>query len=469
MKLRALAASMSALLVVSCSGGELTEILVVVDTDIPIPAGLDAVRVEVTGTETVTASGSLVGAGAMTLPRTVGVVRTGGSLGPIAVRVVGSVGGSDAVEARASTSFIAGRTLVLPMFLSSACRTVPCGPTETCANASCVSSAVDPATLADYSGTVGRLDAGRPSCIPETEACDRADDDCDGRVDEDFDLLGDEMNCGACGSRCVPARAVGECVAGTCTITSCGSGFADCDGDVANGCEDDLTTTANCAVCGTACTVGQTCTGGSCTGPICAPGTDDCDADASNGCETALDTLTDCGACGVACGSPDGPTSCATGACVITSCTDTTTDDCDGDATTGCETSLDTLTDCSACGVPCDFAGATESCATGSCVFGTCDALLDDCDSDTTNGCEQALTTLSDCGSCGTACTITNGTGTCATGTCEVFSCITNRGDCDMDASNGCERDLRFDESNCGTCGMVCPATETCRTGRCRP
>ena len=456
-------------LVASCSGGELTEILVVVDTDIPIPAGIDAVRVEVTGVETVSASGSLTGPAAMTLPRTVGVVRTGGSLGPIEVRVVGSLGGTDVVERRASTSFIAGRTLVLPMFLSSGCAGVSCSAGQTCANASCVSTVVDPATLSDYTGTVARLDGGPPSCIPEAEACNRLDDDCDGRVDEDFDLLGDEMNCGSCGSRCVPARAVGECVVGACTITSCGSGFDDCDGNVANGCEDDLTTTANCGACGTACAAGQLCTAGSCVNPPCAPGTDDCDGDPSNACETALDTLTDCGACGVPCASPDGATSCATGACEITSCTDPTTDDCDGDVTTGCEATLDTLTDCGACGVPCDFAGASESCATGTCVLGACDALFDDCDADPTNGCERALTTLTDCGACGAGCTITNGTGTCVTGTCAVDTCNTNRGDCDMDATNGCEHDLRFDESNCGMCGNVCPGTETCRTGRCRP
>jgi hypothetical protein len=36
-------------------------------------------------------------------------------------------------------------------------------------------------------------------CFPEV--CNGLDDDCDGEVDEDFDLMSDVMNCGACNLR----------------------------------------------------------------------------------------------------------------------------------------------------------------------------------------------------------------------------------------------------------------------------
>ncbi|MCZ7681726.1 MAG: hypothetical protein M5U28_24205 [Sandaracinaceae bacterium] len=134
-------AAMAALLG-SC-GGELTEILVVVDSDLAVPSALDGLRVEVSGAEAMTAEGSLR-AGASGLPRTVGVVHRGGSLGPLTIRAVGSLGGVDVVSARAVTSFLRGRTLVLPLFLSRACASVSCGNDETCSGSACVSAAVDP-------------------------------------------------------------------------------------------------------------------------------------------------------------------------------------------------------------------------------------------------------------------------------------------------------------------------------------
>ena len=142
-------------LLLGCSG-ELTEILVVVDSDLAV-AELDAIEVRVTGSQTMSASGSLTGA---PLPRTVGVVHSGGALGPIEVRVVGSLGGSPVVEAVASTSFLRGRTLVLPVFLGRNCRMVTCGDGQTCVNGTCASAAVDPSSLVEWSGTVPEVDGG---------------------------------------------------------------------------------------------------------------------------------------------------------------------------------------------------------------------------------------------------------------------------------------------------------------------
>jgi hypothetical protein len=46
------------------------------------------------------------------------------------------------------------------------------------------------------------------------EACNGLDDDCDGMVDEDFDLATDPAHCGACGSACSAGM---RCADGVCT------------------------------------------------------------------------------------------------------------------------------------------------------------------------------------------------------------------------------------------------------------
>jgi hypothetical protein len=61
-----------------------------------------------------------------------------------------------------------------------------------------------------------------------------------------------------CGdSTCAPCyipNGLAACNSGKCTVGSCDTGFRDCDGDVANGCEVNANTDpANCGACGHAC------------------------------------------------------------------------------------------------------------------------------------------------------------------------------------------------------------------------
>ena len=82
---------------------------------------------------------------------------------------------------------------------------------------------------------------GAPSCQagagPQLEVCNNLDDNCDGQIDEGFDLKFDALNCGACGKVCSPPNAIGTCFNGGCAIAQCKPGFADLDKNPANGCE----------------------------------------------------------------------------------------------------------------------------------------------------------------------------------------------------------------------------------------
>ena len=469
--MRSVVVATLAALLLSCGGDDVTELLVVVDSDLAVPGDMDTIRVQVSGSVTMTATGELSGPRGLPLPRTVGVVHTGGPLGPVEIVVQGLSTGAVVVERRASTSFRDGKTLVLPMFLSRSCMHMTCGDGQTCVNALCVTSTVDPATLGEYNGTVPRIDGGTGGCEGVPERCNGLDDDCDRSVDEDFDLDADPINCGACGTACNRPNSTVACNAGSCEVTGCAPGFGDCNMDDADGCEVDFTDSGNCGGCGVTCDLPNATAGcdmGACGIESCDAGFDNCNGSPADGCEAALDTATDCGACGTTCTLANATAGCDAGACAIESC-DAGYGDCNADSTDGCETPLDTPTDCGGCGMACDLANATESCATGRCEVTTCDAGFGDCNGMRADGCERALNTLSDCGMCGRSCNLSNATESCATGTCEIAMCAPGRGNCDGMAMNGCEINLSSDDNNCGMCGIVCVAPDNdCRSYVCR-
>lgn len=68
---------------------------------------------------------------------------------------------------------------------------------------------------------------------------------------------------------CNCANTNGTCNA-DCSAIQCNSGFGDCDGNLANGCETPTNTALrNCGTCGNDCTIcltGASCVAGSCTG-----------------------------------------------------------------------------------------------------------------------------------------------------------------------------------------------------------
>lgn len=79
--------------------------------------------------------------------------------------------------------------------------------------------------------------------------------------------IGTVANCGACGIACpAPKHVEPACIAGTCTGT-CELGWGDCNGKPQDGCERNLMTDErNCGACGTRCIIGH-CDLGTCVWP----------------------------------------------------------------------------------------------------------------------------------------------------------------------------------------------------------
>jgi hypothetical protein len=125
-------------------------------------------------------------------------------------------------------------------------------------------------------------------------------------------------HCGGCGLACTTIpNGNPACVNGVCVLAACNSGFGDCDGDPANGCETNLLSSAtNCGSCGRVCVVPNAsarCFHGLCDIASCNPGFGDCNFNAVDGCETDITAnVLHCGACGRQCAPR---TVCESGAC----------------------------------------------------------------------------------------------------------------------------------------------------------
>jgi hypothetical protein len=116
-------------------------------------------------------------------------------------------------------------------------------------------------------------------------------------------LQSDLANCGMCGRTCPTGQ---KCIGGSCSALVCDPGRADCDGTEQNGCEANLKDVSHCGGCGLSCTtlpqtVSAICDGTNCKITSCATGFADCDGSAANGCEASLASAINCGSCGIAC------------------------------------------------------------------------------------------------------------------------------------------------------------------------
>lgn len=185
--------------------------------------------------------------------------------------------------------------------------------------------------------------------------------------------------------------------------------------------------------------------------------------------------VNDCGACGTTCSLDHASSAtCENGVCAPTC--KTGFDDCN-DAThnDGCETALTTITDCGACGMACSLENVSDAtCLAGACKL-TCQTGFGDCNDATHNdGCETALTTPTDCSACGHACS-SNGAVSqeCVSGRCTP-TCAPAYADCNGSATlaqdDGCELYLdSLDEctTGCAATRVACDPAKVCNGGSC--
>jgi len=340
----------------------------------------------------------------------------------------------------------------------------------------------DTRTTTSHCGTCGRACPAAantaPSCVTGAcvATCTAGFGECDGDATNgcEVELAGSTTHCGGCGRSCLTANvSAAACAAGMCRITTCTTGYADCDGDATNGCETDTRVSpSHCGTCNNACAImggNATCRAGACAVASCDTGRGDCDGNAGNGCETDTRTsTTHCGACGTACVLANATPGCAMGRCVIASCAAGFAD-CDGNAANGCEVDTRTTTShCGTCGNTCTAPNGTPSCVMSQCAVAACNAGFADCNGQAGDGCEVNIgNSPSHCGMCGVVCAPANGTGACAGGVCTVASCNAGRGNCDNNVANGCETDTNTSNVHCGACGRMCASAQSCVGGAC--
>jgi len=111
---------------------------------------------------------------------------------------------------------------------------------------------------------------------------------------------------------------------------------------------------------------------------------------------------------------------------------------------------------------------ANPDCLSGNCAGGVCAAAACSAPNALCGGlCVNLNASVGNCGACGTVCGGANGTAQCINGRCSM-ACLAGWGDCDMNAANGCETNIRTNPNNCGACGQKCAAGQACVNGVCR-
>lgn len=164
-------------------------------------------------------------------------------------------------------------------------------------------------------------------------------------------------------------------------------------------------------------------------------------------CVDLLTSNVACGACGNPCRNND---SCCDGVCVdLTSSAD----------------------HCGGCGRSCYLPNVTGvGCSSSKCFNQGCQQYFGDCDGNLqSNGCEanHSFSPLH-CGRCDHPCpSQPHRPGACVLLSCSTGPCEEGWGDCDGQPVNGCERALTT-TSDCGTCNVPCGANQICSSGACR-
>jgi len=285
-------------------------------------------------------------------------------------------------------------------------------------------------------------------------------------------------NCGACGKPCAVAGGTALCSGGTCQIGNCTAPAADCDNSPTDGCEiNTATNQTNCGGCGSKgsncnsyfSNATAHCANSACVFDGCGTNHANCDTDLDNGCEVDLSSdKNHCGNCGTACSAANTTsTSCNAGTCVPV-CAGTHLS-C-ANPQNGCP--IDGATDdanCGGCGKLCDSsatAHVTSNHCTASVCKPQCAPLYADCDTSRANGCELPVgADKNNCGGCGVVCGTTHTSATsCTAGNCTP-TCTAGWKNCGTPQA-GCNTPLGTLQ-NCTDCGDACPANGFCLATGC--
>ena len=271
------------------------------------------------------------------------------------------------------------------------------------------------------------------------------------------------------------ALAVLALIAASCSVPS--FQFSDtatehCSNSISDEGETGIDCGGTCPGCpaGATCSVNNDCLGNQCVDSVCQ------DASCTDGVRSGSETDQDCGggACapcgsGLACVADRDCTSgvCMAGFCAQPSCSDALKN--------GDESDLNCGGSCPAC-LPGQKCKLPSDCSGGDCTNGSCSLTCLDgkgnCDGDASNGCETNLKTDTEhCGACETPCSLAHASAACSGGSCVVLNCTAPFADCDGDPSNGCETNTSTDAGNCKGCGLACVGvngTSTCVASACQ-
>ncbi len=314
----------------------------------------------------------------------------------------------------------------------------PCEDAGTCINVMC--------------GRCGGDGGPNFGCSAPTPFCDGATGLCVG--------CNNNSDCG--GNRQCLASGGGRICVDQCTVPGdCKTKGTTCCNNV---CIDVTGDPNNCGGCNSVCPIPKNAQSAACSNSVCGlgqckPGFADCDGQLANGCEIETDDdLMNCKMCGFACSFPNATPVCSGGMCKIQSCTGSY-QDCDGLLLNGCESDvLNDPANCGSCGAACMVMHAVPRCASGQCDIGFCDNGWGNCNNLANDGCEVPLNTTANCGACNRTCLAPqngNATAICDGNlSCQVV-CNPGFADCNGVLADGCETNILTDPSHCGSCAAT--------------